>query len=49
MPQTKIVIKHNKMLNDSDRKYIIDFFNNYFKKSKEITDIYIEEKSCPDT
>lgn len=47
MPETKIVIKHRKMLNESDRKYILGFFHYYFEESKEITDIYIEEKSCP--
>ena len=47
MPRTTIVIKHEKMLTESDRKYILDFFNQYFKLTKVITDIYIEEESCP--
>lgn len=46
MLQTKVVFKHKKRLIESDRKFILDFFNRYFKDTKEIEDIYIEEKSC---
>ncbi len=49
MPKTKIVIKHEKMLKESDREFIMDFFNRYFKETKIITDIYIDEESCPPT
>lgn len=46
MMQTKVVFKHKKRLNDSDRSFILNFLNRYFKETKEIVDIYIEEKSC---
>jgi len=45
MIEIKIVVKCRKHLNDSDREYILNFFNNYFKESKEIEDIYIQERS----
>ena len=45
MIEIKIVVKCHKHLNDSDREYILNFFNNYFKESKEIEDIYIQERS----
>ncbi|KKL90986.1 hypothetical protein LCGC14_1899240 [marine sediment metagenome] len=44
MIEFKIVVKCHYRFNDSDKKYIKDFLMRYFKESKEIQDLYMEEK-----
>jgi len=45
MIELKIVLKTHKRFNDSDKEFIKNFLISHFKQSKEIQDLYIEEKT----
>lgn len=44
MIEFKIVVKSHYRFNDSDKEFIKDFLMRYFEESKDIQDLYMDEK-----